>query len=62
MKRKGRACKPGEDDLSARATQRSCSGVSAWAEQLLRRLPRRRGLVTGIHVYAKAYVAAQEKI
>ena len=52
---------PSEDDLFAEAMQTSTNGDSSRAEQLLGWLPRRRGFVAGMDVYAKAFVAAQEK-
>ncbi len=54
--------KSGEDNLFVEAMQTTRSGDSSRAEQLLGWLPRRRGFVAGMDVYAKAFVAAQEKI
>ena len=54
--------KPGEDDLLAEAMQTSQHLDSSRAEQLLGWFPRKKGFVAGMNVYAKAYVAAQEKI
>ena len=53
--------KPGEDDLFAEAIQTSCNGDSSRAEQLLGWLPRKRGFVAGMDLYAKAFMAAQER-
>ena len=53
---------PGADDLFAEAMQTSQNGDSSRAEQVLGWRPRRRGFVAGMEVYAKAFVAAQEKI
>lgn len=49
-----------EDDLFAEAMQTSRVGDSSRAEQLLGWVPRKRGFVAGMDVYAKAFVAAQE--
>lgn len=54
--------KPGEDDVFAEAMQTSNNGDSSRAEQLLGWLPRTRGFVAGMDVYAKAFMAAQENI
>ena len=54
--------KSGEDNMLAEAIQMTCSGDSSRAGQLLGWLPKRRGFVAGMDVYAKAFVAAQKKI
>lgn len=54
--------KPGEDGLFAEAMQASHSGDSSRAEQLLGWLPRKKGFVAGMDVYATAFVAAQEEV
>lgn len=54
--------KPSEDDLLAAAIPTNANGDSSRAEQLLGWLPRRRGFVARMDVYAKAFVAAQEKV
>ena len=52
----------GEDSLFVEAMQTSHNGDSSRAEQLLGWLPRKRGFVAGMDVYAKAFMAAQEKV
>ena len=53
---------PGEDDLFAEAMQTSHNGDSSRAEQLLGWIPKKRGFVAGMEVYAKAFLAAQERV
>ena len=54
--------KPEEDDIFAEAMSTTRAGDSSRAEQLLGWVPRKRGFVTGMDVYAKAFMAAQETI
>ena len=54
--------KPSEDDLLAAAMGTGENADSARAEQLLGWRPRRRGFVARMDVYAKAFVAAQERV
>lgn len=61
---KGRieVAKPGEDDLLAEGLQTNGNWDSSRAEQLLGWFPRRRGFVARMDVYAKAFMAAQDKV
>ena len=53
---------PDEGDLFADAMQTTQNGDSWRAEHLLGWVPRRRGFVAGMDVFAKAFVAAQEEV
>ena len=54
--------KPDEDDILAEAFQTSFNGDSSRAEQLLGWVPKKRGFVSGMDVFAQAFMAAQENI
>ena len=51
---------PSEDDVFAEAFQTSRNGDSSRAEQLLGWVPKRRGFVAGMDMYATAFSAAAE--
>ena len=53
---------PGEDHLFAEAVQTGLDGDSSRAEHLLGWLPRKRGFVARMDVYAKAFMAAEERV
>ena len=60
MKGRVKLVSPGEDDVFAEAFQTSRNGDSSRAEQLLGWVPKRRGFVADMDMYAMAFSAAAE--